>query len=101
MMTHPPKCSAEWTADERLALIEWLTGICIDRILADNPNMPVLAKANVLGIFQAIQFVTKASVEDLEKNRAALEKPYDSSQNIHAGWIVGNPHFLLAQLGQL
>lgn len=83
MIQHPPKCSAQWTDAERRQLAAFITAMTLDRIRQDDPRMPVLAKRPVYESFRSLHFLLTASAEALEVERAAFEKPFDSSKNYH------------------
>lgn len=95
MPDHPPKCSAAWTPEERLRLIEWISRTTLDAISADNPAMPAVAKAPTFNLFHAIHALTTRTAEDLEIDRQALEKPFDPSKNRHEVYHRGT--FYVAQ----
>lgn len=82
-MDHPPKCSRDWTLEERAALAAWIAKLFLKRIDRDNPAMPVVAKAPTYELMRTIHFVLTQSAELLEASRAALEKPYDRTQDRH------------------
>jgi hypothetical protein len=94
-MNYPPKCSKEWTTEERSALAAWISELAIDRIQRDNPAMPVLAKSPIYEMFRTIRWVLTASSAFLEENREALEKPYDKSKDHYAWLVAGDPSALL------
>ena len=84
---YPPPTSPKWTASERLAYVAWIAFKTLNRIDADNPSVPLLSKKHVRDLFHAIGKIAAASARELEDNRAALFKPYDSGEEYH-GVIV-------------
>jgi len=87
MKLHPPACSAQWTAAERLNYLGWLTRLSLSRIDADDADVPLLAKKPTRALWHAAHAVAMWPPERLEANREALMKPYDSS-NDHHGVLV-------------
>jgi hypothetical protein len=98
MIQHPPKCSAEWTDAERRKLAAFITMMSIDRIRGDDPNMPALAKKPVYELFRSLHFLMTACAELLEENRAAYEKPFDSSQNYHGVLATPEGNFIVQDM---
>lgn len=80
-MIDPPKCSKEWTAEERMRLAAWIIEITMDRISRDDQTMPLLAKGPVVWLLHAIHLLMTAPADVLEKNREFYEKPYDATKD--------------------
>ena len=91
----PPKCSPDWTPQERLAYIRWMAEIMLDRIERDNPGMPLVAKRPVYDLMCTARLVAMAPPAFLEKNRAALEKAYDPENDRIDINVIGDPHEVL------
>ncbi len=87
MISYPPKCSKKWTEAERLSIIGWICGIWKDRLDRDNPRMPAIAKQPTIELIKALKLISTGSRFQLEMNRDALEKPYDSSLD-HLGVVI-------------
>lgn len=81
MIHEPPKCSTEWTPEERCKLGAWVCWVALDRIRRDDPMLPVLAKEPTAALLFTMQVLLDAPAEVLEENREAFEKPYDDSKD--------------------
>jgi len=95
MISYPPKCSRDWTDRERIALASWCTQIMRSRIERDNPAMPLISKQPVYDLVHCIHAILTGPASQLEANRKALEKPYDSACDHNEFWIIGDPSQVL------
>lgn len=87
-ISHPPECSKEWRMEERLAYINWLATLTLDRINRDDPNMPVVSKVHTFDVLRWMKWMASAPAYFLEEHREMIEKPYDATKDRHAFYMT-------------
>lgn len=97
-LSYPPHVGPDWSAEDRLAYVAWVANTTLNRIVADESTMPLLAKRPVFAVLSAIAAVATCSAAELEGERPGLMNPYDPDGDHHG--VLVPPEWLpmLAEL---